>query len=64
MGEAIYRCLILRYQVVLMENPDLIISTCEVLNSAALLATPAGSLPFHSGLETLDFWTKPQEGLL
>ena len=64
MGEAIYGCLILRYQVVLTENPDLIISTCEVLNSAALLPTPAGSLPFHSGLETLDLWTKPQEGLL
>ena len=54
---------ILRYQVVLMENPGLIISPCEVLNSANLLPTPEGSLPFHSCLETLDHWTKPQKGL-
>ena len=25
--------------------------------------SPKGSLPFHSCLETLDHWTKPQEGL-
>ena len=54
---------ILRYQVVLMENPDLTISPCEVFNPATLLPTPEGSLPFHSCLETLDHWTKPQEGL-
>ena len=36
---------------------------CEVLNPATLLPTPEGSLPFHSCLETLDHWTKPQEGL-
>ena len=54
---------ILRYQVVLMEDPDLTISPCEVLNPATLLPTPEGSLPFHSCLETLDHWTKPQEGL-
>ena len=36
---------ILRYQVVLMENPGLTISPCEVLNPAALLPTPKGSLP-------------------
>ena len=50
---------ILRYQVVLMENPGLGISPCEVLNQATLLPTSEGSLPFHSCLETLDHWTKP-----
>ena len=54
---------ILRYQAVLMENPGLTISPCEVLNAITLLHTPKGSLPFHSCLETLDHWTKPQEGL-
>ena len=54
---------ILRYQVVLMKNPGLTISPCEVLNPATLLPTPEGSLPFHSCQETLDHWTKPQEGL-
>ena len=53
----------LRYQGVLMKNPGLTISPCEVLSSATLLPTPEGSLPFHSCLETLDHWTKPQEGL-
>ena len=52
---------ILRYQVMLMENPGLTISPCEV--PATLLPTPAGSLPFHSYLETLDHWKKPREGL-
>ena len=46
-----------------MENPGLTISPCEVLNPATLLPTPEGSLLFHSCLETLDHWTKPQEGL-
>ena len=54
---------ILRYQVMLMENPGLTISPCEVLNPATLLPTPEGSLPFHCSLETLDRWTKPREGL-
>ena len=54
---------ILRYQVMLMESPDLTLSPCEVLNPVTLLSTPEGSLPFHSCLETLDHWTKPQEGL-
>ena len=45
---------ILRYQVVLMENPGLTISPCEICNPATLLPTPEGSLPFHSCLETLD----------
>ena len=54
---------ILRYQVVLMENPGLTISPCEVLNPATLLPSPKGSLPFHSCLETLDHWTKPRNGL-
>ena len=48
---------ILRYQVVLMKSPGLIISPCEVLNPATLLPTPKGSLPFHS------HWIKPREGL-
>ena len=55
--------IILRYQVILMENPGLTISPCEVLNPVTFLPTPEGSLPFHSCLETLDHWTKPQEGL-
>ena len=50
---------ILRYQVMLMENPGLTISPCEGLNPATPLPTPEGSLPFHSCLETLDHWTKP-----
>ena len=54
---------VLRYEVVLMENLGLNISTCELLNSATLLPTPEGSLPFHSCLETLDHWTKAQERL-
>ena len=54
---------ILRYQVMLMENPGLTISPCEVLNPATLLPTPEGSLSFRSCLETLDHWTKPREGL-
>ena len=53
---------ILRYQVVLLENPGLIISPCEVLNPTTLLPIPEGSLSFHSCLETLDHWTKPREG--
>ena len=47
----------------LMENPGLTISPCEVLKPTTILTTPEGSLPFHSCLETLDHWTKPQEGL-
>ena len=54
---------ILRYQVVLMENPGLTISPCEILNPTTLLPTLEGSLPFHSCLETLDHWTKSREGL-
>ena len=54
---------ILRYQVVLMENPGLTVSPCEVLNPAMFLPTPEGSLPFYSCLEILDHWTKPSEGL-
>ena len=54
---------ILRYQAVLMENPGLTISPCEVLNSVTLLHTHKASLPFHCCLEILDHWTKPQEGL-
>ena len=54
---------ILRYQVMLKENPGLTISPCEVLNPTTLLPIPEGSLPFHSCLETLDHWTKPREGL-
>ena len=50
---------ILRYQVVLMENPGQTIYSCEVLNPATLQPIPEGSLPFHSCLETLDDWAKP-----
>ena len=55
---------ILRYKVVLMENPGFTTSPCEVFNPANLLPTPKGSLPFHSCLETLGHWTKPRERLL
>ena len=54
---------ILRYQVVLMENPGLTLSPCEVFNPVTLLPTPEGFLPFHSCLETLDHWTKLREEL-
>ena len=54
---------ILRYQIVLMENPGLIIFPYMVPNPATLLLTPEGSLPFHSCLETLNHWRKPWEGL-
>ena len=54
---------ILRYQVVLSENPGLTISPCEVLNPATLLPTLKGSLLSHSCLETLDHWKKPREAL-
>ena len=54
---------ILRYQVMLMENPGLIVSSCEVLNPATLLPNPEGSPCFHSCLETLAHWTKLREGL-
>ena len=54
---------ILRYQVVLMKNPGLIIFLCEVLNPTTLLPIPEDSLPFHCCLETLDHWTKPGKGL-
>ena len=56
---AIYGCLIKESS----KNPGLTVSPCELLNPAALLLTPEGSLFFHSCLETLDHWTKPQEGL-
>ena len=54
---------ILRYQVVLMENPGLTISSSEALNPVTLLPTLECSLPFHSCLGNLDHWTKPLEGL-
>ena len=41
----------------LMENPGLTISPCEVLNPATLLPAPEGYLPFHSCLEE---WTTGQ----
>ena len=49
---------ICRCQVVPMENPVFTIPPCEFLNTATLLPTPEGSLPFHSCLETLEHWTK------
>ena len=54
---------ILRYQVVLMKNPGLIVSHFEVLNPANHLPTLKSSLPFHSCLETSNHCTEPQEGL-
>ena len=52
---------ILRYQVVLIENPDLTISLCEVLDPGTLLPTPKDSLPFHSFQETLDHWERKKK---
>ena len=46
----------------LVENPGLTMSPCEVLNPATLLPTPEGFFLFHSCLETLGHWTKPREG--
>ena len=46
------------------KNLGLTVSPCELLNPATLLPTPERSLSFHSCLETLEYWTKPQEGLL
>ena len=46
-----------------MENTGLTIPCCKVLNPATPLPSQKGSVPFHSCLETLDHWTKPQEGL-
>ena len=55
---------ILRYQVMLMENPGLTISPCEFLNPATLLPAPEGSLPFHSCLETLGTLGKTPRGIV
>ena len=46
----------------MMENPGLTISPCEVLNPATLLPTSEGYLLFQSCLETLDHWTNPESG--
>ena len=40
---------ILRYQVMLMEDPDLTISPCEVLNPATLLPNPLSLLSRNLG---------------
>ena len=53
MGEAIYGYLIKESSDMLVENPGLTISPCEILNPVTLLPTHKGSLPFHSCLETL-----------
>ena len=50
---------ILRFQIVLMENPGLTITPCDILNAATHLPNSDGSLPFYSCLETLGHWTKP-----
>ena len=55
---------ILRYQVMLMENPGLTISPCEVLNLATLLPTPEGSLPFHSLSRNLGPLDKTPRGIV
>ena len=53
--------MILRYQIVVMENPGQ--NPCAVLNPATLLPTPEGALHFHSCPETLNKQTKTREGL-
>ena len=55
--------MILRYEIVVQENPGQTISPCEVLNPATLLPTPEGALHFHSCPETLNNRTKTREGL-
>ena len=60
---------ILRYQVMLMENPGLTISPCEVLNPATLLPTPEGSLPFQetpgvAGKFGLGIWNEAGQRLI
>ena len=55
---------ILRYQVVLMENPGLTIPPCEVLNPATILPNTEGSLPFHSCLETFGPLDKIPRGIV
>ena len=52
---------ILKYQVVLIENPGLTISPCEILNPATLQPTPEGYLPFTLAQKP---WIKSQEGML
>ena len=55
---------ILKYQVMLMENPVLSISPCEVLNLSYPAYPPEGSFFFHCCLETLDHRTNPPRGII
>ena len=55
---------ILKYQTMLMENPVLSISPCEVLNLSYPAYPPEGSFSFHSCLETLGHWTKTPRGII
>ena len=52
---------ILRYQVVLMENSGLTISSCEILTQPPSCLPPRAFSPFTLAL---DHWAKPREGLL
>ena len=54
---------ILKYQAMLMENPVLSITLCEILNLSYPAYSPEGSFPFHSCLETLDHWTETPRGI-
>ena len=54
---------ILKYQAVLIEIQASLYPLVRFLTQPPS-HTPKSSLPFHSCLETLDHWTKPQEGLL
>ena len=47
----------------LIENPVLSISPCEILNLSYPAYSPEGSFPFHSCLETLDHWTETPRGI-
>ena len=55
---------ILKYQVVLMENPSLTISPCEVINPDSLLPMPMGSLPFSLLPRNLGSLDKTPRGIV
>lgn len=44
---------ILKYQVLLLESPDITLQRCTTLNPATLLPCPEGGAPIHSCEETI-----------
>ena len=55
--------MIIKYQVTLVENPELTIDPCGTFIPAPLLPTPDTEAPHQPCLQTLDHWPKPREGL-